>query len=134
MSSSVVYQYKVLIRETHLDVFGHMNNATYLELFEEARWDTIVKNGFDLNYIKRTQTGPVILECNVKFLLEILPREEITITVEQISYHGVIGKLKQQMLKANGEVACEAVFTYGLFDLKNRRLISPTEEWLKAIR
>lgn len=31
-----IFTYPMLIKESHLDSFGHMNNATYLELFENA--------------------------------------------------------------------------------------------------
>jgi thioesterase-3 len=27
------------VRGYHLDLFGHVNNARYLEFLEEARWD-----------------------------------------------------------------------------------------------
>lgn len=37
------------------------------------------------------------------------------------------------MLKANGSLAAEAVFTFGLFDLQSRKLIDATPEWKKAI-
>ena len=40
-----VHEYEVVIREHHLDVFGHVNHAVYLELFEEARWELVTANG-----------------------------------------------------------------------------------------
>ena len=36
-----VHEYALVIREQHLDTFGHVNNAKYLEILEEARWDLI---------------------------------------------------------------------------------------------
>ncbi len=32
------HEYHLLILEKHLDTFGHVNNASYLEILEEARW------------------------------------------------------------------------------------------------
>ena len=40
-----IFTYEMLIKEKHLDTFGHVNNATYFELLEEARWDFITNNG-----------------------------------------------------------------------------------------
>lgn len=125
--------YSVLIKETHLDTFGHMNNATYLELFEEARWQLITERGFGLEQIQKTKTGPVILEVNVKFAKEIKLREQISITTKVLSYEGKISKLQQQMIKSDGSLAAEAVFVVGFFDLRERKLIPPSPEWLKAI-
>ncbi len=42
------HEYQLLIHEGHLDSFGHVNNATYLNLFEEARWDWITARGYGL--------------------------------------------------------------------------------------
>lgn len=125
--------YSFLVRESHLDTFGHMNNATYLSLFEEARWEMITQKGFGLSEIKSRKLGPVILSCEVKFAREVLLREQMTITTELLDYRGKIGRLMQKMLKPNGEVACEATFTFGLFDLKERKLIDPTPEWKLAV-
>ena len=33
---SEIFYYRTQVRERHLDSFGHMNNACYLELYEEA--------------------------------------------------------------------------------------------------
>jgi thioesterase III len=125
--------FSVLINELHLDTFGHVNNAKYLELYEAARWELITQRGFGLSEIKKTQTGPVILEVQLKFLKEITLREQIQITTKVISYEGKICRLLQQMLKSDGSVASEATFIVGFFDLKERKLIKPSPAWLTAI-
>jgi thioesterase III len=33
-----IFEQAILIREEHLDTFGHVNNARYLEIFGQARW------------------------------------------------------------------------------------------------
>ncbi|WP_413577330.1 acyl-CoA thioesterase [Bdellovibrio sp. HCB290] len=124
--------YKLLIRETHIDSYGHVNNATYLSLYEEARWEAITPRGFGFKDIHRIQQGPVILEVNIKFLKEIRLRETITIVSSIMDYQGKVGHMKQQMIKDDGSVASEAIFTFGLFDLKERKMILPTPEWKKA--
>ena len=130
------FEQKVLIRETHLDVFGHVNNATYLTIFEDARWDFLFSLGIDIHSIKKAQIGPVILECQVKFLREIRAREEIIVTVEplmeNITERSKVFLMKQQMFNQKGELACDGVLTFGVFDLQNRRLILPPMEWRKA--
>jgi acyl-CoA thioester hydrolase len=125
--------YKVLIRETHIDTFGHVNNATYLQLLEEARWEIVTQRGYGLKKIGETKLGPVILEVNLKFLKEIRLRETITINLALHDYKGKVGRMKQQMIKENGEVAAEAEFVFGLFSLKERKLVDPTPEWKHAI-
>jgi YbgC/YbaW family acyl-CoA thioester hydrolase len=129
----MIFSYDVLIKEHHLDTYGHVNNATYLQLFEEARWDIITARGYGFQRVHSTSQGPVILEISLKFLKELKLREPIKITLDLLSYEGKIFKMKQQMLKENGEVACEALFTAAFFDLRERRIIAPSPEWLYAI-
>lgn len=125
--------YHLQIKEHHVDSLGHLNNATYLALFEEARWEGITLGGFGFSEMQKARQGPVILEANIKFMREVKLRERITITTQMISYEGKIGKLKQQMFKGDGIAASEAIFTMGWFDLQLRKLIEPTVEWKKAI-
>lgn len=128
-----MHQYDVLIRETHIDSLGHMNNAAYLTLFEEARWEWITAGGYGVAEIRQYKQSPVILEANVKFLREVHLREHIKITSEILSYEGKVGDLKQVMTRADGTVCCEALFKMGFFDLETRRLIAPTPLWKKAL-
>lgn len=124
---------QVTVQPEHMDSYGHVNNAAYLTLYEEARWQLIAPRGFSMQDIHRSKQGPVILEVNVKFLRELKLGDVITITTEMLSYEGKIGRMLQKMVKADGVVASEAVFVYGLFDLEKRKLIDPTPEWRAII-
>lgn len=129
----IPHEYPVFIREFHLDTFGHVNNATYLSLFEEARWEIITQNGFGLKEVQERQIGPVVLEIQIKFLKELKLREQAKILTTIEEGFSKIGKMKQTLLNQKGEISSEAIFTFGLMDLKQRKLIAPTPEWLKAI-
>lgn len=133
MSDSLIAEYPLLILERHLDTFGHVNNAAYLEIFEEARWHLIEGRGYGLRKVQETQQGPVILEVNVKFTKEMRLREQLTVKTQTISYEGKVGKLRQWIEGADGQSRAEAVFTMAFFDLKARKIIPPTPEWRKAI-
>lgn len=125
--------YEVLIKERDLDSFGHMNNATYLTIFEEARWDLITKRGYGLDAIHKTKIGPVILEISLKFKREVRNREQVKIVTGILQHSGKITTLRQIMYNAKGEEACVGDFVVGLFDLKARKLIDYTPEWNQAI-
>ncbi len=126
-----------LIRETHIDIFGHVNNATYLQIFEESRWDYLTAHGYGLTQIQHFKKGPVMLECRIRFLKELHARDEIILTLENATTESKaqqkVFQLRQQMIDSQGELACDAVFSYGLFDIHTRRLIEPTYEWKMAM-
>lgn len=129
-----IFEYKVEIKENHLDSFGHVNNAVYVQLYEEARWDFITKNGFGLDRIQKDQVGPVLLDLKVRFKREIKNRETILITSQSIEVVSPkIMVLEQKMIKADGKVASEAIFTVGFFDMKQRKLIDATSDWMRAV-
>jgi thioesterase III len=128
-----VHEYRMLVLENHLDTFGHVNNAAYLQILEEARWDLITRNGYGLDEVHRRRVGPVILDVRLRFVKELRNRQAITIRSWTESYKGKIGKFAQQILDEAGETCCDALFTIGLFDLEARRLIRPTSEWVQAM-
>ena len=129
----MVFEYPLLIVERHLDTFGHVNNATYLEIFEEARWDFIEKNGYGHHQIMSIGEGPVVLEVTLKFLKEMRLREHVVVKSETVSYEGKIGKLRQWIEGPAGVMHAEAVFTMAFFDLKARKIILPSPAWRLAI-
>ncbi len=70
----VVTTEPIIIRETLLDLFGHMHHVAYLTLFEQARWDLIHDRGYDvaidscetgigLLYLKRSSPLCAKLNC-----------------------------------------------------------------------
>lgn len=130
---SPIYSYPLVIRESHLDTFGHVNNATYLSIFEEARWEIVTSQGYGLDKIKEVQQGPVILEIQIKFLKELRLRTQATIKTQILSYTDKVSKLKQWIEDPSGKIYVEAEFTVGLFDLKTRKLVAPTPAWLSAL-
>ena len=134
MNENLIFEYEVLIREMHLDSFGHVNNAAYVMLYEEARWDFITKNGCGLDWIQEYQVGPVILDLKVRFKRELKNREKIIIrsrTIEIISPKIMV--LEQSMVREDGKVASDATFTVGFFDMKLRKLTDASPEWLRAV-
>ncbi len=128
-----VFEQSIVIREGHLDTFGHVNNARYLEIFEQARWDLITDNGFGLDFVKSSGTGPVILEINLRFVRELTNRQHLLIRSFVDSYEGKIGRMTQQLIDDSGQLCCEGKFVFGQWDIHSRKLIAPTPEWRTAV-
>jgi acyl-CoA thioester hydrolase len=130
-----IYEYDKTILEHHLDTFGHVNNAVYLSLYEEARWDFITKNGLGLKEILESKIGPVLLDLQLTFKSELNNREKIKIISQARTEmrNKFVMVLDQKMLKENGKVASTLTLSVGLMDLKARKLMAPTPEWIKAL-
>ena len=130
-----VYEYELTILEHHLDTFGHVNNAVYLTLYEEARWDFITRNGLGIDQIMESKIGPVLLELNLTFKSELNNREKIKIVSQARPEmrNKFVMVLDQKILKENGKVASTITLSVGLMDLNLRKLIPPTDAWFKAL-
>jgi thioesterase III len=129
----LVHRYPLQIVEKHLDTFGHVNNATYLNLFEEARWDWITNRGFGLDTIRATRTGPVVLEAHVRFKREMQNRENAQIETRFLEQNRKVSRIAQILFKEGHVPACEAEFVVGFFDLEQRKLIVPSPAWLTVL-
>lgn len=127
-----MHKYEVTIKENHLDTFGHVNNATYLELYEQARWEALNDHGVSVQKIIQDQVGPVLLKVELSFKKELLLRENIEIRSELIEKvnHKVM-RVRQTMLDKNQEVASIAIFDIGVMDLTKRKLIRLDGVWLE---
>ncbi len=148
-----IHRYPLKILESHLDSYGHVNNSVYLKIFEEARWDLITANGYGYKEIQETGLGPTILEVNVQFRRELRLRQEVVIETSVLSsgkklaviYQEIKDPVKDSVGDSGKDstedsakdferkVYCIARFTFGLFDIRARKLVSPTPQWLKAI-
>lgn len=127
------FTYHTIIKEQLLDSFGHVNNAAYLVLLEEARWDLLTKNGYGFKVIHDKKIGPTILEINIVFKRELKLRDKIYIESHIASYEGKIATLVQTIKREGDEFCCQAHITMALFDMHARKLILPTPEWLAAV-
>ena len=100
---------------------------------EEARWEFLTHRGFGLKTIHALGIGPVILECHIKFIKELGLRQPIVIESQVVSYEKKIGQLTQTIFDEQGALCCQAKLTVGLFDMKTRKLILPSDQWFEAI-
>jgi thioesterase-3 len=122
----------ITVRGFHIDVFGHTNNARYLEFMEIARWDAlqpIIASGF---FAKRN-LGFVIVNININyraasFINDILEVKTIMKHIGNKSivvHHDVFDKTK-------GHPVCDADVTFVLMDLKTRKAL-PVEGELREV-
>ena len=128
-----IFIYERRVRETDLDFLGHVNHAKYLSILEEARWEMISDAGYGFDELQEAMISPVILEVNIQYKKEIGNRERITIETHTQMPPSKVGTLQQVIRKENGWLAAHATITYGVMDLKNRKLIHPPSIWLQAI-
>ncbi len=128
------FHYKTKTLPIHIDSFGHVNNSSYLVLYEEARWDILNQGNWEVDKIQQEKIGPVLLNVNLSFKRELKLGDDIIIKsqLKEIKNKKVV-MFYQEIITEHNELASTALFEIGLFDLNKRKLINITDEWLSVL-
>jgi len=107
---------EIRIRGYHADFYGHVNNARYLEFFEEDRWAQM-ESKIDLQKWARKGLVFMVVNININYRRAVAVGEVITVStgIEKIGARSVI--LKQEArFKSSREVAADALVTFVVID------------------
>lgn len=104
------------IRSFHIDSFGHVNNARYLELLEEARWQFAENLGL-IELLKEENLGFIIMDLNLRFRLPVIEGDMIQVFTSLITLGTDLGEVQQLIKKQEtGKLAAKSVCTFVLID------------------
>ena len=126
------YPTEIKVRGYHADFYGHVNNARYLEFFEEDRW-AILESKIDLKKWAKQGHTFMVVNINVNYRLAVPVGETVNVTtkLEKIGNRSVV--LKQKiLLKDSQKVAADALITFVITD-KTGRAVSMDGEMLQEI-
>ena len=68
----------IMVRGYELDSYGHVNNAVYLQYFEQARWEMMRELKF-LDHFTENGLLIVVTESNVRYMREACLFDELVI-------------------------------------------------------
>lgn len=123
---------EIKVRGFHLDLYGHMNNARYLEVLEEARWDHF-ESRVDWQEFKSNRWAFVIVNININYRSPALLGDTLVVQTQPktTSQRSVV---VQQIIKRKGTevVIADAEITFVIMDLKTQKSL-PIEGRLKEI-
>ena len=90
-----MFEYRLSVRGYELDSYNHVNNAVYLNYFEQARWDVMRTSGL-LEKVLADQIFLVVTEINIRYSKEACLFDNILIrTMVELSGPYII--FKQRM-------------------------------------
>lgn len=119
----MVFHTKFDIRTYHTDGFGHVNNARYLELLEEARWqfsDHIELTGM----LRESNLGFIIVEMGIRFRASVVEGNRISVDTSLITLGSASGEVLQ-VVRKNGEasIATRCLSHFILIDRDDSRSV-----------
>ena len=94
------------------DAFGHLNQASFLTLFERARWDAL-SAGPGADVFARHGAWPAVRRATVEYLRQVFPGERLRFSLE-LTHHGQTSFGLKQVARSSGtdKVAAEAEFLF----------------------
>lgn len=93
-----------------------MNNARYLELLEEARWQFAEHHGL-VDLLNEANLGFIIMQMNLRFRLPVVEGDMIHVSTSLITLGSNIGEVEQLIKKKDaGKFAAKSLFTFVLID------------------
>ena len=126
------HESSIKIRSFHTDAFGHVNNARYLELLEEARWQFAEHHGL-VNLLNEEKLGFIIMELNLRFRLPVVEGETIQVQTSLISLGTSLGEVRQLIKKQDtGKLAAKSMCTFVLID-RNTSVSVPIEGKIRKL-
>ena len=114
---------EIKVRGYHADFYGHVNNARYLEFFEEDRWAQL-ESKIDLTKWARLGLAFLVVNINVNYRRAVPVGETVVVTtdIEKIGGRSMI--LKQEIrYKRNGEIAADALITFVVIDKSGKAVV-----------
>jgi acyl-CoA thioester hydrolase len=119
-----------------LDSNGHMANTAYLSKVVDVRMMYFDEQGFTMRDFERLRLGPVVMRDDLEYFREFRMLEPIRITLSLagLSEDGSRFRLRNEMFKEDGKLAARLTSTGGWLDLAARKLISPPDKLVEAVK
>ncbi|MBT3755924.1 MAG: acyl-CoA thioesterase [Candidatus Cloacimonetes bacterium] len=96
------------------DIYGHLNNANYLHLYEEARADALEDMDMSIGKLNEEGIRIYISEINLTFKIGLPVGERVVLDTRMVKANRAISVWKQEIFNAAGEL-CNIAIVKGVF-------------------
>ncbi len=110
------YLTEIKVRGYHADFYGHVNNARYLEFFEEDRW-ALFESKIDLRKWAAKGLIFLVVNINVNYRNAVSVGETLIVTTKLEKIRNKSAALKQEIFfKGTDKIAADALITFVIGD------------------
>jgi thioesterase-3 len=114
---------KVKVYGFHLDMYGHVNNARYLEFLESARWEFIAEN-MDLRELDKLGIAFLVVNININYRHPATIGQTLEIETRMVHISAKSAKVHQEIhIKGNDQLVADADITFVIIDAKLKKVL-----------
>lgn len=119
---------RLRIKGYHCDAYGHVNNARYLELLEEARWDYLAP-AIEEKFFEKRHLLFIVVNINIAYKKSILPNQDVLIRISDIIYNNKSFVITQKITDDSAKILfSKAEVTFVLLDSKTGKPATVSDE------
>lgn len=128
----------IKVRGYHIDLYGHVNNARYLEFLEEARWH-FLEQQTEIDYLMNSGLGMAVVNININFRRGAFMAEELEVFTQLTEIGNKSAVMQQKIvLKGTDKLIADADVTFVVTDQKAQKavpfegkLLELMQQWLQ---
>jgi thioesterase-3 len=130
----MVHTIEVKVRGYHLDLFGHVNNARYLEFLEEGRWAAF-EEAVDLQQIAELGYLFTVVNININYRRPALMNQVLCIETKMARLNQRSAVIYQVVkLKGSEDIIADANVTFVMVDVNTQKAAVLEGELLKKLQ
>jgi thioesterase-3 len=125
---------RIKVRGYHLDLYGHVNNARYLEFLEEARW-SFIENEIDLEGWRKLGFAFTLVKITINYRRAASLGEVLDIHTHLDKLGRRSGILRQEIALAPvGERIADAEIVFVIVDVETGKAVRLEGEIYDAMK
>ncbi|MGQ7249454.1 acyl-CoA thioesterase [Halomonas sp. V046] len=113
------------VRGYHLDGYGHVNHARYLEFMEEGRWDYFDKSPSLMAQLSTGDVAFVAVNLNIDYRRAAVGGDDLKVHTRLSELGSRSAKMTQDVVRArDGKAVASAVLTFVLLDVASNKAVA----------
>ncbi len=104
----MTYTYQKRIYGFECDVYGHLNNAFYLNLLEAARAEALIEMGLPIAKLRELNLQIFVLGFELKYIKAIQLEDVVSVKTSTLSLNRLKARWRQEVYDSNNELCFTA--------------------------